>query len=184
MSLLGDQHDAPPSGLSGAQKAAILLLCLPEAEATALMQKMAEADITLVSREMSRLGDMPARVRMDVLAEFCDLAEAYENGPVPTSSAAERFGFLLDLEPQELEALLRHEPARTTAIVLAHLPPAQAGPILAALAPQNQVQVIRQIAAVVAISPHELALTEKQLEIRVAGRARAAAFAPCNRDAL
>ena len=168
MTLSEDQHEAAPAGLSGAQKAAILLLCLPEREATELLRRLPEAALAQMSREMARLADVPQHLRMEVLAEFCDMAEA---GAAGRASHSRRFAFLRNVQPPELVALLEREPPRSSAVVLTHLSSAQAGEILAALSPYRQVQVVRQIAALGAVAPQEAVSIENQLMTRLANGA-------------
>ncbi|MBR9862827.1 flagellar motor switch protein FliG [Neptunicoccus cionae] len=66
------QLDIEEFSLSGAEKAAVLFLCIGEERGSALMKKMARSEIQAVIQAMSRLGTIPASVVETVIRDFSE----------------------------------------------------------------------------------------------------------------
>lgn len=76
------------------------------------------------------------------------------------------FCFLRDAEGEKLAGLLASERPQTIALVLAHLPPKQAGTVLVRLSPQLQVEVVRRLVDLEETEPEILREVERVLESR------------------
>lgn len=63
-----------------------------------------------------------------------------------TEGAGKPFAFLLDRDPVELLNALQNEHPQTIALVISHLPPAQAATVLSGIAPDQQADIARRIA--------------------------------------
>src|SRR5438270_1183905 len=62
--------------LSGVKKSAILLLTLPQEEASEILKRLPPEAIEEVSREIASLGEISAGTRKDVFGEFYNTALA------------------------------------------------------------------------------------------------------------
>lgn len=160
--------------IPGVRKAAVLLLSLSETEATAVLRRLPAEEVEQLSREIAMLGEVPVRLRERVLQEFCDLAQpigkpgnelecqaGVTDGPF---GCLERFG------TGELIALMEDETPQSIALILAHLPPARAGEVLAGLVGQQQIEVVRHIANLQAASPEFIQRAVQDLERRLLNR--------------
>ena len=56
--------------LRGPEKAAILFLCLGEQRGSALMQKLTDEEIQIMTRAMGMEGDLPALAQPGLVADF------------------------------------------------------------------------------------------------------------------
>jgi len=81
-------------------------------------------------------------------------------------SGGKPFCFLRDAEGEKLAGLLASERPQTIALVLAHLPPKQAGNVLVRLSPQLQVEVVRRLVDLEEAEPEILREVERVLESR------------------
>lgn len=84
--------------LSGAQKSAILFLCLGEERGGALMQKLDVGEIRRITNAISTMGEVQADVVEEIMAEFGGKVAEY--GSITGSVAAAR-GLLNEFLPEE-----------------------------------------------------------------------------------
>jgi flagellar motor switch protein FliG len=77
------------------------------------------------------------------------------------------FAFLREAEEERLSQLLSSERPQTIALVLSHLPPEQAGEVLARFFPPLQVEVVRRLADLDATDTETLREVEQALESRL-----------------
>ena len=77
------------------------------------------------------------------------------------------FGFLQKVDSQNLLTFIIDEHPQTIALVLCHIPPAQAASIIAGLPPDRQLSVVRRIATMGQTSPEIIKEVEKGLENRM-----------------
>jgi flagellar motor switch protein FliG len=158
--------------LSGARKAAALLVALGSERAANVMQRLGEDEIGNISQEMARLSLVSAETTESIFGELAavtgggahaatgglDFArEVIERALGPERAAdllgqlsgdgeTRPFEFLRRTPPERVAALLRGESPQTVALVLASLPSSSAAGVLARLPAGEQPEVARRIA--------------------------------------
>lgn len=175
------------------RKAAILLTSLPREQAAQLMTRLTPKQVESVSIEIAKLGVISAEEQSGVLLEF---AHANPNAlvggmgglevaktlieqalgadadstldSVRLSLEALPFGFLQKVDSQNLLTFIIDEHPQTIALILSHVPPAQAAAIVRDLPPERQMSVVRRIATMGQTSPEIIHEVEKGLENRMA----------------
>jgi flagellar motor switch protein FliG len=183
------------SELTGARKAAILLLALPQVVAARLMKKLPREKLEGVSREIASLDRVSTELRTQVVSEFYNvlLARGYvDTGGLSqartllqktlSSEDAKRviesiehqvhqqpFSFLQKTETENLLTFLQGEHPQTIALVLSHLPSSMASEILVGLPTERQVEVVTRIANMDQTSPEVIKEVERGLEKRLSG---------------
>lgn len=174
------QQPAAPVGHSqrrsipGVRKAAVLLLSLSETEAAAVLRRLPVDEVEQLSREIARIGDVPAPLRDRVLQEFYELAQPIGDAgnelECEGGARAGPFGYLGRFGTGELVALMQDETPQSIALILAHLPPARAGEVLASLLGQQQIDVVRRIANLQTASTEFIQRAVQDLERRLLNR--------------
>jgi len=100
------QPPTPPlRRLRGAEKAAILFLCLGEERGSELMRKLSPEDIAKITRAVARLGVVQAELVEMVLAEFSEGVDA--GGGVVGSLASAEAMLRAFLPEEQVEVILR-----------------------------------------------------------------------------
>jgi flagellar motor switch protein FliG len=174
-------HD--PAQLSGARKAAILLMGMGEPFSANVIRQLEPSEIQRISTEIARLDTVAPEQMIGVFREFETLSvngrffarggpeqarrliekavgeeEAHkllEAAPPMTEATrlSDSEASLSGIEPGELVNALRDENPQTLALVLSNLPPEQAGAFMASLPPAIQPQVALRIALMDRVSP-------------------------------
>ena len=181
---------------NGIRKAAILVTSLDSATADRLLDQLpAEcadrvrravmdvdqidaAECRRVIDEFRRLGTMipePCPPGIDLTTQKMDIQRPGTTVPGevgPDAEAAEQegslpFGFLHQAEGKKLSRLLADERPQTIALVLSHLPPEQAGDVLACFNPSVQVEVVRRMVDLQNTDPDTMCEIEQALEARL-----------------
>ena len=167
-----------PQPLTGAQKAALLLLLLEERQAAEMLARLTPAEVDAIGAAMLSVAEAnPAtvdRLLDEVLALAADtvaVAEVPDTvrgliegalGPDRATGVLERLGErarrpaferLLWLEPYALASLLAPEHPQVQALVLAHLPPERAARALAQLPREARPELVRRIATLGPVLP-------------------------------
>ena len=141
----------------GIRKAAILVASLEPAAADALLDHLGPQRARQLRDAMVALGEIDSQEQQRVIDEFFrsgpmlarkhppaveldgSLAEQLGftagKSPEPMSADARPFRFLEEAEADKLVRLLADERPQTIALVLSHLPPQQAGSVLAGIEP-------------------------------------------------
>src|SRR4051812_35414201 len=158
--------------LSGAQKAAVLLIALGEEGAGEVFRHLGEHEVEALSLEIAKAPRVPAEVCKDVVEEAVQtvLAEDYlaEGGVDYAKNLLERslgankaeeiitrlaatierrpFEFLRRTPPEQIAVFLRNESPQTVALVVANLHTTLAAQVLAMLDEEEQVAVAMRIA--------------------------------------
>ncbi len=179
-----------PQELTGKQKAAILLLSLGSEISAGIMKNLREDEIEELSLEIANIRRVPAEVKDQVLEEFYQICLAQEYilsggidsareilekalgshkahdiiGKLTASLQVRPFDFARKTEPSQLLNFIQNEHPQTIALVMAYLSPEQAGIILSALPPLQQVEVARRVATMDRTSPDVLREVELILE--------------------
>lgn len=167
------------ASLSGAEKAAVLLLAMGEEHAPAILAGMPRAEAQRVVVALGRLGRVEQEVVDQVLLELSSrIGRAPERGVTGDAHAAKRLlgkalgaGGLevaLDLGspameetlagvlPADLARHLAHEHPQTTALVLAHLDPKRCGATLKLLPQSLHTEILTRLARLEAVGPEIL----------------------------
>ncbi len=181
--------------LTGARKAAILLLVMDENIAANIMKTLSRERVEEISREIASLESITSELREAVVKEFYNLvlarkyadsgglayARALLSKTLPPDEARriimtiehqvheQPFSFLQKTEKENLVTFLQEEHPQTIALVLSHLPPSMATEILISLSTERQVEVVTRIAHMDQTSPDMIKEVERGLEKRLAG---------------
>ncbi|WP_109484625.1 flagellar motor switch protein FliG [Occallatibacter savannae] len=167
--------------LSGARKAAVLLMAVGEVLAKEILRSLPEPDVERLTGEFANLRGVSPEITSAVLEEFWGLLETQGyivHGGVDFASRllAEAFGkqraedLMLQIrraqemeqgnlaqlqrtDPQQLGKLLDAEHPQTIALVLAHLDPKQASLVLSNLTEEHRVVSIQRLAEMRQFSP-------------------------------
>jgi len=158
--------------MSGAQKSAILFLCLGEGRGGALMQELDVAEIRQITTAISNMGEIDAAIVEEILQEF-DLKISHQGGVVGSIEAArnllneflpvERVAEILEeidgntidnvwkdlseLDDKELVEFLRKEHNQTVAVILTRIRPEAAAKVLPMLGADRAPDLIERIMA-------------------------------------
>lgn len=186
--------------LSGSEKAAILVLSLPDAEARALLERMDADEIESVLGAIPRVEAIGAETQARVLDE---LRERVEGSAAAAMASPERaLDWIDELLPAERAERLRlaaqrdaapiawalhpHAPgfvastieaedAQTIALIVSQLPAKRGAAVLGALPAAVRPDVVRRLASLEAVSADVLADVAAGLDELFAERLRAAA---------
>jgi len=167
--------------LTGARKAAVLLMAVGEGLAKEVLRSLPEQDIERLTAEFANLRGVSPEISAAVLEEFWDLLETqgyivhggidYANRLLAEAFGKQRAedlmvqirraqeleqGNLAQLQrtdPQQLGKLLDAEHPQTIALVLAHLDPKQASLVLNNLTEEHRVASIQRLAEMRQFSP-------------------------------
>ena len=181
------------SSVSPIRKAAILLMSLPEEEAARVMSKLDPKEVEAVSIEIAKLGLVTGDEQHLVINEFAAANPATLGGStgglevaknlvekafgkdatgtidnVRQSIEALPFGFLKNVDTQNLLTFLADEHPQTIALILSHLPPSYGAEVLSGLPIERQLAVVRRVANMGQTSPEIIQEVEQGLESRMA----------------
>ncbi|NNU82579.1 flagellar motor switch protein FliG [Geobacillus sp. BMUD] len=180
-------------GLSGRQKAAILLISLGPDVSASVYKHLSEEEIEKLTLEISNVRQVTTEQKEEVLEEFRQLALAQDYiaqggiayakevlekalGPDKAMQIINRltsalmvrpFDFARKADPMQLLNFIQNEHPQTIALILSYLEPAQAGQILSALPQEMQADVARRIALMDSTSPEVINEVEQILERRL-----------------
>ncbi|MGZ0085244.1 flagellar motor switch protein FliG [Caldibacillus thermoamylovorans] len=180
-------------GLTGRQKAAILLISLGPDVSASVYKHLSEDDIEKLTLEISNVRQVTADQKEEVLEEFRQLAVAQDYiaqggiayakevlekalGPDKAMNIIHRltsalmvrpFDFARKADPMQLLNFIQNEHPQTIALILSYLEPGQAGQILSALPQEMQADVARRIALMDSTSPEIISEVEQILERRL-----------------
>ncbi|HKD36143.1 MAG TPA: flagellar motor switch protein FliG [Pirellulales bacterium] len=175
------------------RKAAVLLMSLPEDEAAHVLAKLTPKQVEAVTIEIAKLGEISGDEQELVINEFADANPKTLAGGKGGLDAAKAlvekalgknagntldnvrqqiealpFGFLQKVDSQNLLTFIVDEHPQTIALILSHLPPAQAADIIAGLPSDRQLSVVRRVATMGQTNPEIIQEVEKGLEHRMA----------------
>lgn len=171
--------------------AAVLLMALPEEQASQLMAKLEPKQVEQVSIEIARTRTISAEEQERAIKEFSNAnpsmggrggglelaksliqkalgsnaTEAVNN--LRQSIEATPFGFLRQVDSQNLLTYLIDEHPQTIALILSHLPPNHGAEILAGLPEARRLSVVRRVATMGRTNPEIIREVEKGLERRM-----------------
>ncbi len=175
------------------RKAAVLLMTLSEEQADRLLARLEPREIEAVTAEMARVESLQPAEQDAVILEFTG-ADAPRNTmrSIPEAPTAERsalphrattrqpampqaapqasrpFSFLHDVQCGALAEALVDERTQTIALVASHVPAAYGAALIASLEPDQQLTVIRAVAAMEPTDPATVAAVADALADRMA----------------
>ncbi|MCL6442033.1 MAG: flagellar motor switch protein FliG [Alicyclobacillus sp.] len=181
------------AGLTGRQKAAVLLISLGPDVAAKIYQQLSPDEVELLTLEIASLRKVDLEARESVVREFREIAVAKEYittggieyarevlekalgperaeqllGKLTSSLQARPFDFARKADPNQLLGFLQEEHPQTMALVLSYLEPQQASLVLSSLPPELQVDVARRIAVMNSTSPDVIMEVEQVLESKL-----------------
>ena len=167
--------------MSGARKAAILMIAVGEGIASELLRALPEGDVQRITEELADLRNVPPEISAEVMQEFWEVLESqhillhggldYASRLLQDTFGKQRADDLLMLvrraqeasqgnlgklqktDPQQLGKLLDSEHPQTIALVLAHLDPRRASQVFDNLSEEHKVVSIRRLAEMRQFSP-------------------------------
>jgi flagellar motor switch protein FliG len=178
--------------LSGAQKAAVVLMNMEPTRAASVMKQMSEAEAEEITAEIVRLRRVDSGVAEAVMVEFHELSvrggmqtrggrdvavglleasfgserAAGLMSRVASSMTGRAFEFLDEVDPVQVGALLSSELPQTIALVLAHLRPERAAAALAGLDPAARTSVAHAIATMGTATEEAVKVVAETLKAR------------------
>lgn len=175
------------------RKAAIVLASMPPADAGRIMAKLSPSEVRSVSLEIAKLGSLRTEEQQAALVDFFSSDPHRLGGPlggldlaknlielalgneakatlqqIEHSIEATPFNFLKQVDPRNLLTYVADEHPQTLALILSYLSPNYAAEILAGLAPEKQLSVIRRIARMEQTAPETVSDVERALQHRIA----------------
>lgn len=184
------ERQGKQSGLTGRQKAAILLISLGPDVSASVYKHLSEEEIEKLTLEISRMRQVGADEKEEVMEEFHQIALAQDYieqggiayakevlekalGPEKAMNIINRltsalmvrpFDFARKADPAQILNFIQNEHPQTIALILSYLEPAQAGQILSALPQEMQADIARRIALMDSTSPEIINEVEQILE--------------------
>ena len=159
--------------LNGAQKSAVLFLCLGEERGGALMQQLDVKEIRQISNAISTMGEVQAEIVEEIMQEFGEKVSEY--GSIVGSVEAAR-GLLKEFLPEErvseilgeiedskrstvwedlsamneksLADIIRPEHNQTVALILSRIRPETAAKVLPLLGAERAAELIQRMLAI------------------------------------
>jgi flagellar motor switch protein FliG len=177
--------------MSDIRNAAVLLMTLPEEDASNLMSKLDAKQVEQVSIEIARSHAIAADDQERVIKQFAEanpamssrggglelakslLQKALGSGAaaalinIRQSIEATPFGFLRNVDSQNLLTYIIDEHPQTIALIMSHLTPSIGAEILAGLPETRRMAVVRRIATMGRTNPEIIREVEKGLERRM-----------------
>jgi flagellar motor switch protein FliG len=177
-------------GLSGRQKAAILLITLGPEVSAQIFKHLREEEIEQLTLEIANVRKVDSMDRETILAEFHQICMAQEyitqGGITYAKDILEKalgeqkalevinrltatlqvrpFDFARKAEPAQILNFIQNENAQTIALVLSYLQAEQSSHILSSLPQEKQAEVARRIALMDSTSPEVISQVERVLE--------------------
>lgn len=175
------------------RKAAILILSLEKPLAAEVLSQMPREQVERVTLEIAKIDDVSRDEQESVLKEFTDLIKEQtpiERGGlgfanelleqslgkdgagailenVRQSMNSVPFAFLHKVGTENLLTFIQEEHPQTIALIMSHLPAQMSAEVLAGLASNKQLEVIRRVATMEQTSPEVINDVEKTLQSRM-----------------
>jgi len=179
-----------PRKLRGAEKAAILFLCLGEEHGSELMKRLDEFDIHAITRAISDLGTIPQGQVEGVIEEFLtsatsgstvvgsmEMAESMLRGFLPEGRVGEIMGEIQGplmgrniwehfsaLDAQVIAGYIKGEHDQTIAAILTKVKPDIAAKVLPLLGQERMIDVTERMISIEQVPRHALAQIEETLQ--------------------
>ena len=187
MTNVAEQHD--PKEMSGAQKAAAVVIALGTDTASKIYKYLHEDELEQITYEIARTSQIPSDQMDNILNDFYQLCvtqkvitdggveyarsvleKAYGEKEaaslldrVTKSLRSKAFEFLRKADYKNLLTAVQNEHPQTIALILSYARPDQAATVIAELPPEKQVDVVQRIATMDRISPDVIHIVENNL---------------------
>ena len=181
------------SGLSGKEKAAILLIALGPENSARIFKHLTDEEIEELTLEIANMRKVTPEVKSKVIEEFYQIciAQEYisEGGIEYAKEVLEKalggqkaldivnrltsylqvrpFDFVRKADPNQILNFIQNEHPQTISLILAYLNPQQAAAIMSSLPPDKQAEVAKRIAIMDRTSPEVIKQVEKVLEKKI-----------------
>ena len=181
-------------GISGLQKAAILLIALGPERSAGIFKHLKEEEIEELTLEIANTRSVTPQIKEEVINEFYEVCLAQQYiaegginyakellekalgsdkamdviGKLTASLQVKPFEFVRKTDASQLINFIQDEHPQTIALILSYLSPSQAALIISALPPDSQAEVARRIAVMDRTSPDVIKEVEKVLESKLA----------------
>src|SRR5688500_7016515 len=185
---------APPKGLSGVRKAAIVSVLIGEELSAEIFRHLHEDEVERVAKEVAALGVVSAQMGETVLEEFALTAFTADYAARGDLDYAKRvlkralseqeakrildrvqrafqstagFNSLERADPEQLSKFILGEHPQTIALILAHLNPSNAAHLITQLPDSIRADVLTRMASLDDISPDVVARISTVIEQRL-----------------
>lgn len=181
------------SGLSGREKAAVLLITLGPENSAKVFKHLTEEEIEEITLEIANMRKVTPELKNKVMEDFYQICVAQEyisEGGIDyakdilekalgsqkaldiinrlTSYLQVRpFDFVRKADPSQILNFIQNEHAQTISLILAYLNPQQSAAILSALPQEKQAEVAKRIAIMDRTSPEIIKEVERVLEKKI-----------------
>ncbi|MBP5608172.1 MAG: flagellar motor switch protein FliG [Lachnospiraceae bacterium] len=182
------------TGLTGIQKAAVLLIALGPEMSSTVFKHLKEEEIEDLTLEIANTRSISPQVKEDVINEFYEICLAQQYiaeggigyakellekalgtekaldviGKLTASLQVKPFEFVRKTDATQLLSFIQDEHPQTIALILSYLSPTQSALIISALPQENQADVARRIATMDRTSPDVIQEVERVLESKLA----------------
>ncbi|GEP08685.1 flagellar motor switch protein FliG [Methylobacterium gnaphalii] len=190
LATLNSDSGAGFDQLTGAQRAATLLLLLGEAEGAAIWRLLDEEEVKKVSHAMVQLGSLEAETIERLIVDFVSrlpsgggITSNYERteslllkifpaeqvtsimAEIKGASAKRVWGSLTQIDPDILAAFLRNEYPQTVAVVLSKVRPDYAARVLTILPEEFAIDVLNRMLRMETVQKEALRHIEETLRV-------------------
>lgn len=181
-------------GVTGLQKAAILLIALGPEKSAQVFRHLKEDEIEELTLEIANTKSISTQLKEDVISEFYEICLAQQYiaeggidyakellegalgsekameviGKLTASLQVKPFEFVRKADASQLLNFIQDEHPQTVALILSYLAPGQAAQIVSALPPDRQSDVAKRIALMDRTSPDVIKEVERVLETKLA----------------
>ncbi len=184
---------AMDSGLTGLQKAAVLLITLGPEKSSHIFKHLKEDEIEELTLEIANTRSITPQLKEEVIEEFYQICLAQQYiaeggigyakellekalgedkardviGKLTASLQVRPFEFVRKTDASQLLNFIQDEHPQTIALIMSYLSTAQSSLILSALPPERQADVAKRIALMDRTSPDVIKEVEKVLESKL-----------------
>ena len=184
---------ANDSGLSGLQKAAVLLIALGPEKSSHIFKHLKEDEIEELTLEIANTRSITPQLKETVIEEFYQICLAQQYiaeggigyakellekalgedrardviGKLTASLQVKPFEFVRKTDASQLLNFIQDEHPQTIALIMSYLSATQSSMILSALPPERQADVAKRIAMMDRTSPDVIKEVEKVLESKL-----------------
>ena len=177
------------TSLTGAQRAATVIIALGVERASALYKYMDPADVEQLTLEVAQMGFLDSEQTEEILYEFYQLcrtnravteggleyartvlekaygAQAAQEllGKVTKSLQNKSFSFMEKADDKSLFSALQNERPQTIALVLSYVEPGKAAGVISQLDEKKQIAVVEGMAKIESVSPTAVKIIEEQM---------------------
>lgn len=187
--------DSKKGKLSGAERAAVLLMSLGEQDAAEVLKHMSPKEVQKIGEAMATMANVPKDSVSEVLGDFCDAVdehtdlgignEDYLRSVLTNALGEDKARNVIDrillgrhskgldalkwMEPRAIADMIRLEHPQIIAIVLSYLEQDQAADVLANLPENMRVDIVMRIASLDGIQPSAIHELDDMLEKQFSG---------------